>query len=51
MLVKVEHPGVGPVTLTGNPMKFAGVADDGPTRPAPNLDGDRQSILDWLGME
>jgi CoA:oxalate CoA-transferase len=50
MLVKVEHPGVGPVTLTGNPMKFAGVADDGPTRPAPNLDGDRQSILDWLGM-
>lgn len=50
MLAKVEHPGVGPVTLTGNPMKFAGVPDAGPTRPAPAVDGDRTAILEWLSM-
>jgi hypothetical protein len=31
-------------------MKFEGVADEGPTQPAPNVDGDRQAILEWLGM-
>jgi CoA:oxalate CoA-transferase len=50
MLARVEHPGVGPVTLTGNPMKFAGVPDPGPTRPAPAVDGDRKTVLEFIGL-
>jgi CoA:oxalate CoA-transferase len=50
MLLRIEHPGVGAVTLTGNPMKFADVPDLGPTRPAPAVDADRKAILEFIGL-
>jgi CoA:oxalate CoA-transferase len=34
----------------GNPIKLSGYEDATTRPPAPALDGDRQAILDWLGL-
>ena len=50
MLVTVEDPRAGRLTLAGNPLKVSGF-DDPPTRaPAPELDADRAAILKELGI-
>ncbi len=35
-------------TAAGNPIKLSGTEDRTTRRPAPDLDGDRAAILDWL---
>ncbi|HXE16663.1 MAG TPA: CaiB/BaiF CoA-transferase family protein [Stellaceae bacterium] len=50
MLVTVDDPGAGKLTLAGNPLKFSAFPDP-PTRdPAPTLDRDRAKILKELGL-
>lgn len=51
MLVTVDDPLTGRLTLAGNPLKLSGF-DDPPTRaPAPELDADRRAILAEFGLE
>ena len=50
MLVTVDDPEAGKLTLAGNPLKFSAFPDP-PTRdPAPTLDRDRAKILKELGL-
>lgn len=50
MTVEMEQPGLGPVTLLGNPIKMS-ETDPGPRGPAPELGGDTDSVLeDLLGL-
>ncbi|HEY7992415.1 MAG TPA: CaiB/BaiF CoA-transferase family protein [Stellaceae bacterium] len=50
MLVTVDDPAAGKLTLAGNPLKFSAFPDP-PTRdPAPTLDRDRAKILKELGF-
>jgi CoA:oxalate CoA-transferase len=50
MIVTVEDKVAGPVRVSGNPLKFSGF-DDPVTRPsAPELNGDRNRILEELGL-
>ncbi len=45
MVITVEDPDAGPLTMAGNPVKVSGFADP-PTRgPAPELDGNRAEIM------
>ena len=49
MLVEVPDGSGGTLTLAGNPLKMSAF-EDPKTRPAaPDLDGDRQAILSYLG--
>ena len=49
MLVEVPDGSGGTLKLAGNPLKMSAFADP-PTRPAaPDLDGDRQAILAYVG--
>jgi CoA:oxalate CoA-transferase len=51
MMVTVDDPVSGPLKLAGNPLKLSAFADP-PTRPpAPELDGDRDTLLRELGLE
>ena len=50
MLVSVDDPEAGRLTLSGNPMKFAGVEDPASRVPAPALDADREALLAELGL-
>ncbi|MGO8916667.1 MAG: CaiB/BaiF CoA transferase family protein [Stellaceae bacterium] len=51
MLVTVEDPVAGTLTLAGNPLKLSAFPDP-PTRPpAPALDADRAKLLKELGIE
>jgi formyl-CoA transferase len=50
MTVEREQPGLGPVTLLGNPIKMS-ATDPTPRGPAPELGGDTDSVLeDLLGL-
>jgi len=50
MLVTVDDPKAGTLTLAGNPVKLSAF-EDAPTRaPAPALDQDRAAILRELGL-
>ncbi len=50
MTVEREQPGLGPVTLLGNPIKMS-TTDPMPRGPAPDLGGDTDSVLkDLLGL-
>lgn len=42
------RPGGAAFTAAGNPIKMTGLADPAPRGPAPALDGDRATVLDWL---
>lgn len=49
MIVTADDPDIGVWRMQGNPIKLS-AHDDPPTRlPAPDLDGDRDAILNWLG--
>ena len=49
MVVEVPDGSGGTLKLAGNPIKMSAFADP-PTRPpAPDLDGDRQAILSYVG--
>ncbi len=49
MVVEVPDGSGGMLKLAGNPLKMSAFADP-PTRgPAPDLDGDRQAVLSYLG--
>lgn len=48
MIVQVQDPTMGSVSVIGNPMKMGDAIDDGVREPAPELDGSRRDILDWL---
>ena len=49
MVVTALDPDLGPIRMQGNPVKLSAF-DDPPTRKAaPELDGDRAAILEWLG--
>ena len=47
MTVEMEQPGLGPVTLQGNPIKMSATAPE-PRGPAPELGGDTESVLENL---
>ncbi|HXZ00298.1 MAG TPA: CaiB/BaiF CoA-transferase family protein [Stellaceae bacterium] len=51
MLVTMEDPVAGTLTLAGNPLKFSGLPDPPTRSPAPALDADRAKLLEELGIE
>lgn len=51
MLVSIDDPVAGKVTVAGNPLKISGFEDPATRRPAPALDADRVGILKELGLE
>jgi CoA:oxalate CoA-transferase len=48
MVVQAEHPGIGSLSMAGNPVKLSQVEDPPTRRPAPALDADREKILAFL---
>ncbi len=49
MVVDVlDHAGKPAFVAAGNPIKISGLTDPKTRAPAPDLDGDRQAVLDWL---
>jgi CoA:oxalate CoA-transferase len=50
MLVTVDDPKAGRLTLAGNPLKLSGFPDPATRDPAPQLDADRAAILKELGL-
>jgi CoA:oxalate CoA-transferase len=50
MLVTVDDPKAGRLTLAGNPLKVSGFPDPATRDPAPQLDADRAAILKELGL-
>jgi len=50
MLVEALDPVLGPVKLVGNPIKMSAFEDKATRRVAPDLDQDRNSILEELGF-
>jgi CoA:oxalate CoA-transferase len=51
MIVTAEDPELGSIRMQGNPVKLSAYADPATRPPAPDLDGDRASILAWLQSE
>jgi len=49
MLVEVPDGSGGTLKLAGNPLKMTAFADPTTRKPAPDLDGDRQAILSYVG--
>ncbi len=45
MLVSIDDPVIGKLTVAGNPFKMSGVADPPTRRAPPEVDGDRAAIL------
>jgi CoA:oxalate CoA-transferase len=50
MLVELDDPEAGRVSVSGNPLKLSGFADPPIRNPAPSLDADRAAILRELGL-
>ena len=50
MIIEALDPDLGAVRTRGNPIKLSGYEDATTRPPAPALDGNRQAILDWLGL-
>ena len=48
MVVTADDPELGPIRMQGNPIKLSEFEDPATRPPAPDLDGDRESILAWL---
>jgi CoA:oxalate CoA-transferase len=48
MVVTTEDPLAGTLALAGDPLKFSAFPDPSTRPPAPDLDGDRERILQWL---
>jgi CoA:oxalate CoA-transferase len=51
MLVSIEDPDVGQLSMAGNPIKISGFPDPETRGPAPDLDSDREKILAELNEE
>ncbi len=49
MVVTVDDPVTGPLEIAGNPIKLSAFADPPDRGAVPDLDGQRASILAWLG--
>lgn len=45
MLVSIDDPVIGKLTVAGNPFKISGVAEPATRRAPPEVDGDRAAIL------
>lgn len=50
MLITVDDPKSGKLTLSGNPLKFSAFEDPKTRDPAPDLDQNREAILRELGL-
>jgi CoA:oxalate CoA-transferase len=48
MVVTTEDPVAGTLTLAGDPLKFSAFPDPSTRPPAPDLDGDRERVMEWL---
>lgn len=48
MIVSIEDPVTGSMKVAGNPIKISSFADPETRQPAPNLDQDREQILEEL---
>ena len=51
MIVTADDPDLGPIRMQGNPVKLSAFEDPATRAPAPDLDQDRDAILDWLAAE
>jgi len=51
MIVECLDPDLGAIKMQGNPIKLSAHEDPKTRPPAPELDGDRQAILDELGLQ
>jgi CoA:oxalate CoA-transferase len=51
MVLHIADPAIGDLAVAGNPIKLAGVAEPAARRPPPELDADREAILDWLARQ
>jgi CoA:oxalate CoA-transferase len=49
MIVEIDDPVIGRLSVAGNPVKLDGVPEPEARRPPPALDADRGAILRWLG--
>ena len=50
IVVSAQDPELGPIKMQGNPIKLSAYDDPKTRAPAPELDGDREAILSWLGL-
>ena len=50
MIVEVPDRALGTLRVPGNPVKIDGVPDVPPSCSAPELDADREAIMEWLGI-
>jgi CoA:oxalate CoA-transferase len=48
MIVTTDVPGIGHVSMAGNPIKMPGFDDPSTRAPAPDLDADRDRIMKEL---
>lgn len=51
MIVEAQDPDLGPVRMQGNPVKLSAFDDPATRAAAPDLDGDRETILAWLASK
>ena len=50
MVVSIDDPEAGTLSMAGNPIKIAGVPDPDTRGPVPDLDGHRDALLKELGL-
>jgi CoA:oxalate CoA-transferase len=50
MIVTADDPDLGPLKMQGNPIKLSAYADPATRPAAPDLNADRDAILNFLGM-
>lgn len=50
MIIRTVDPEAGPVRMAGNPIKLSGFEDPRERPPAPQLDRDREAVLELIGM-
>jgi CoA:oxalate CoA-transferase len=51
MLVSINDPIIGALTVAGNPIKLSGVLDPATRRAPPALDADRAAILALINRQ
>ncbi|MDQ7824412.1 MAG: CoA transferase [Candidatus Eremiobacteraeota bacterium] len=51
MIIETDDPVAGPITMAGNPVKLSAYKDPKKRPPAPQLDENRERILDELGVK
>jgi len=49
MVVQVDDPVTGPLSMAGNPIKMSAYGDPSTRGPVPELDGDRERVLRLIG--